>query len=236
MSDSVSSPDEPRAENKLFGKHKWRGKFFSADSKFGRAPEKPEGTGDDIASFLHIAGPRPEAAPWSAPFAPRIDVTAASRQSLATSIDQDDGIVDAYRRPKPRQNKGLRVKFESAPPAIIGVGGDEAELPSKDVSRTFAHSLSLEQSPSQNYSHHTASDQRSEAPGRPTIPYNETTFRSPSLQRRPTGVHEEPFAEESHHADHDRETVRSTTVGIQRSSPLRRDGQQNLDLGLQKKK
>ena len=197
--------------------------------------EKPEGNDDDIASFLHATGPRSEAAPWSAPLAPRLDVTAASRQPLANTSDQDDRIVDVYRRPKPRQNKGLRVKFESASPAIIGLGGDEAELPSRDVSRPLAHLLRPERSSSQNHCHYTASDQRPEAHGRSIIPYNETSFRSPSLQRRPTGVHEETPAKELHHAGHDRETVQSTSVRTQELSPPRRDGQQCLDRELRER-
>lgn len=234
MSESVSSPEESQGENKPFGKHNWRGKLFSADSRFGRAAEPLESTDDDVANFLHPAGTRPEAGTQSAPLPPRIDVAAGSRRPSAANVHQDDTIVDVYRRPKPRQNKGLCVRFDLGP-LVIGVGGDEAELPSRDVSRSFADSMRSERSPNRELSHYNTNDQRSQAYGRSTHPYDETSFPPSSLQRRPTGIDDENLVEESRHAGHDREAVQSAFSRIRKLSPRPRNEEQDLDLDLRKR-
>ncbi len=232
MSERVSSPEESRGENKLFGKHKWRGKLLSAESRFGIAAENRESADDDIAKFLHTAGTSPEAGPQSVPLAPRLDLAAASRRPSASSVDQDGTIVDVYRRPKPRQNKGLSVRFESTPPVVFGVGGDEAELPSKDVFRSFEDSVRSERSPSREPSHLT--DQRSRAYGWSTDVHDEPSFRPLSLQRRPTGMNDEIIEEESHYAGHDQEAFQSAFSRIPKMSLRPRNEEQDLDLDSRK--
>ena len=228
MSDIVFSSEEPRGENNLLGKHKWRGKLFSADSRFGRAAKTPESTNDDIANFLHTPALKPEAGPRSAPLVPRLDVSASSEQPAAANSGQDDRIVDVYRRPRPRQNKGLRVRFESAPPMIIGIGGDEAELPSRDVSRSFVGALRSERSPSQEQSNYNVIDQHREAYD------DETSFQIPSPWR-PTSVDGEQPVENPYHAGHDREAVQSGFTSIHESPSQSRDERQNLYPSLRKR-
>lgn len=230
MPESLSSPEESRAEIKLFGKHKWRGKLFSASSRFGRDVDNLEGTDDDIANFLNTADIRPEAGPQSAPLAPAIDIVAGSRTPSASQVDQDDTTVDVHRRAKPSHSKGLSVRFESAPPAIIGVGGDEAELPSRDVSKSFTNSVRYERSPSREPSHYNADDQRSEKD-----PNDETSFRPSSLRRRPTGIDDELVAEESHHAGYDREANQAAFAGIRKLSPRSRNQGQDLEYDLRER-
>ena len=227
MSDIVSSLEEPRGGNKVFGKYKWREKLFPADNKFGKAAENLENTDGDIANFLHAAGSGPEAGPRSAPLAPRVDVAATSRQPSAVNVDQDERIVDVYRRPKPRQNKGLCVRFESAPPVVIGVGGDEAEMPSRDVSRS-------ERSPNRQQSNYNACGRQPETYGPLPDHYDETCFQPPS-PRRPNGVEDKLFTEESHHAGPDREAVQSAFARMQNISSQTRDEQHNQYLNLRKK-
>ena len=234
MPDIVSSLEEPPGENKHFGKHKWRGKFFSADRKFGGAPRNLEKSDDDIANFLHTAGPRPEAGVRSTPLIPCVDVAAGSRQPAAASMDQEDKVVDVYRRPRPRQNKGLCVRFDSAPPVVIGVGGDEAEMPSRDVSRSSADTLRSEQSPSQEHPNCNTSDQHPEAHGRLPDHYDETCFQASPLQE-PAGHNDEIVAEESHYVGHDREAVQSAVAGIRKLPFQARDEQHNLYLSLRKR-
>ena len=233
MSDSVSFSEESRSANKFFAKHKWRGKLFSADSRFGRAADDVESTDDDVASFLHTAGTRPEVEPQSAPLAPRIDNDATgSRRPPAASLGLENTLVDVYRRPKPRQNKGLRVRFVSAPPAIIGEGGDEARLPSRDAFR-FADTVKSERSPSRELLHYNMDDQHSRACERPTDRSNEISFRPLPLQRRPTGFVDETLGAESYHAGHDREVFEPAfSVGRKSSPPLRKKVQ-DVDPNLQ---
>lgn len=234
MSDTVSSPGEHRGDDKLFGKRKWRGKFFPSDGRSGKAAENFGNTDNDIANFLHTADSGLETRPRSAPFAPRIDVSTSPRRSSAANVDQIDGIVDVYRRPKPRQNKGLCVRFEAAP-TVIGIGGDEAELPSRDVSKSFAEFMRSEKLSSQERSHYHASDHQPKGYGRSTDPYAATSFQPPSPPRRPIGADGEFLADESHHAGHEREAVQSTFVGMQISSSRHGNEYQDLDLDLQKK-
>ena len=216
------------------GKYKWRERLFPAESKFERAAENLENTDGDIANFLHAAGSRPEAGPRSAPLAPRVDIATSSKQPSAASVDQDERIVDVYRRPKPRQNKGLCVRFESATPVVIGVGGDEAELPSRDVSRSCTDSLRSERSPSRQQSNYNASGRQPESYGRSPDHYDETCFQPPS-PRRPTAVEDKLLAEESQPTGHDREAVQPAFAGIQNLSTQTRDEQHNLYLNWRKK-
>ena len=234
MSESASSPEESPGENKLLGKHKWRMKLFSADSKFGRAAEKLESNDDDIANFLHTTSARPEVEPRRPPLVPHTDAAAASAGSSAAQGNQDHAIVDIYRGPKARRNKGLHVRFESKPPEVIGVGGDEAELPSRDVSGSFAGLLEIETPPSQKLLYHNTSDQSSCAYGRLTHPYDEDPSRRLFLKRRPTGVDDELLVDASHHAGSDREVVQSTFAGIRNVSPRPRDEEQRMNLDGQK--
>ena len=234
MSDIVSSSEEPQGENNLLGKHKWRGKLFSADSRFGRAAKNPESTNDDIDNFLHTPALKPEAGPRSAPLIPRVDVAASSKQPATANSGQDDRIVDVYRRPKPRQNKGLCVRFESAPPVVIGVGGDKAELPSRDVSRSFARALRSEPSPSQEQLNYNVSDQHREVYGRLPDQYDENGFQAPS-PRRSTSVDNEQSVEKPYRAGHDREAVQSGSTRIQESPSQSRDERHNLYPSLRKR-
>ena len=230
MPESPSSTEESRVENKLFGRHKWRGKLFSADNRFGRGADNLESTDEDIANFLHTADTRPDAGPQSSPLAPRIDVATASRIPNPPQAIPDNLISDVYRRAKPRQNKGLRVGFESASSAVIGFGGDEAELPSRYVLSSFAGSVRSDPSPTREPSHYEANDQRSE-----TDPHNESSFQPSSLRRRPTGIDDELLAEESHHAGRDREAFQSALAGIRKLSPRPRNQEQDLDLNLRER-
>ena len=233
MSESPYSPEESPGETKLFGKHKWRMKLFSADSKPGRAAAgKLEGNDEDIADFLHTTSARPEVGPRRPLLVPR--TYAASTASSTAQENQDHAIVDIYRGPKARRNKGLHVRFESNPPEVIGVGGDEAELPSRDVSESFAGLLEMETPPSKKMLYHNSSDQSSRAYGRSTHPCDEDPSQSLFLRRKPTGVDDEVLVDESHQADCDREVVQSTFARIRNVSPRPRDEKQKINLDGQK--
>ena len=234
MSDIVPSLDEPRSEHKLLGNHKWRGKLFSADSRFGRGANKAENAEDDITNFLHTEVPKQEEGPRSAPLVPRVDAAANLGRPAAATEDQYDRIVDVYRRPKPRQNKGLSVRFDSTPPVVIGVGGDEAELPSRDVSSSFASPLRFQRSPSRERSNYSAGDQHPKSYGRLPDRYDETRIQAPSSQG-PTGVVDELLANESHHAGHDREAIDSGFAGARKLPSQPRNEQHDLYPSLRKK-
>ena len=138
MSEDMAPTEEARSEKKLSNKHKWRGKLFSAEEKFGRGVQTLENTEEDIANFLATAA-RPQARSQSAVPITSSDAAQEGRRPSIHSPPPD--MVDCYRRPKPKQHKGLHVTFAEAAPDIIGEGGEEADLPAMEVSRSHGPSV-----------------------------------------------------------------------------------------------
>ena len=138
MSQNMAPNEEARSEKKLSNKHKWRGKLFSAEGKFGRGVQSLENTEEDIANFLATAA-RPQARSQSAGPITSSDAAQEARRPSIHSPPPD--MVDCYRRPKPKQHKGLHVTFAPAAPDIIGEGGEEADLPAMEVSRSHGPSV-----------------------------------------------------------------------------------------------
>ena len=134
---SASPPEDGAKDNKIFGKHRWRGKIFHSEGIFGRTVEDQESNEEDLAHFLGNGTPRHVGRPQHAIPSPHIETQGASThtqmaQDIAASPSTPENI---YHRAKPKQNKGLHVGFVQAPPEIIGEGGDEAETPSILVSK-----------------------------------------------------------------------------------------------------
>ena len=79
---------------------------------------------------------------------PKIDVSVSQRYPGAQEVEGPRLVVPGQNLrsrsaspPRKRQkNKGLTVKFADDPPHVIGEGGDESEVPTKDVLRTRASS------------------------------------------------------------------------------------------------
>ena len=217
MSESVSPPEDSRTEHKNFNIHKWRGKLFSSEAKSGKGERAIESNDDDIAKFLQAAATTPEAPSKRQALAPRIDTSVAPRWPNATDVSQPGTtLVDVYRRPKARQNKGLHVSFSSAAPKVIGEGGDEAELPSKDVSLSSSTAersdLPAASQPlrSKNY------QQRLEAIEDPPNADIEASFRPTSLPRRSTGLGDDSIAKRP--SEHDSRFAESVSALSQSSN------------------
>lgn len=98
--------------------------------------------GNDIDRLLHQhpspTGAEAKPSPGQSLFASRLKSTNHPESLLALQESDLGPIKDTYRRPKPRMNKGLRVSFTSAAPEVIGEGGDEAELPSQEISKSLS--------------------------------------------------------------------------------------------------
>lgn len=190
MPEDRSPPQEAGRESKPASKHKWRGKLFSTEGRFGRGVGDSESTDDDVANFLHSAATKAKARPQPAQLAPRIDTTAAPRSPSATDLTQSETVVDVYRKPKPRQNKGLRVTFQTVVPEIIGEGGDEAELPPREVSKSLRYAAGNEHTQILGLPR-CVDGAKARGGRRPSpIPDDELTFQPKFLQRRPTGLSE----------------------------------------------
>ena len=191
MSENMAPNEEARSEKKLSNKHKWRGKLFSTEGKFGRGVQSLENTEEDIANFLATAA-RPQARSQSAvPITSSDAAQEARRPSIHSPLPD---MVDCYRRPKPKQHKGLHVTFAAAAPDIIGEGGEEADLPAMEVSRSYGPSVASVQlnarevlsgsdvEPQPGFQRRLSSSEAEEDP-RPAL-----------LQRTPTGLDKYPLA------------------------------------------
>ena len=206
--------EEARSESRLLSKHKWRGKLFSTEGKFGRSAESLESTDNDVANFLQGANPKPEAKSQPAAIAPRLDIATDARRSSVQSSPPET--VDVYRRPKPRQNKGLRVNFTTASPEIIGEGGDEAELPAREVSISHQHSVGPDRSKAREPAPAFDNEPSPEGQERPSESEREALFRPTSLQRTPTGLDDIPLEKHRDDGYHDADaadSVYSTSPG-----------------------
>ena len=124
-----TSPLEDGArDNKISGKHKWRGKIFNPDGIFSRTIEDQESNEEDLAHFLGNGAPRLEGQSQHS----SENATTQPTRGIAALSPSPENI---YHQAKPKQNKGLHVGFVQTPPEIIGEGGDEAETPSILVSK-----------------------------------------------------------------------------------------------------
>ncbi len=136
MSEGDSAMEQVRDDHKLWGKHKWRGKLFSNEEKEGRYLKQKGNHDDNVADFLHSSNDNTSAGEQHITLQPRIEASTPSRWPSATQVSKLGAGIPVYPRRKPPRNKNLHVAFQSAAPEIIGEGGDEAELPSIEISRS----------------------------------------------------------------------------------------------------
>lgn len=145
MSEHDATVDPGKPEHKLFGKHRWRGKLFSSEEK-GSKEERQGRQVNDVVEFLQTPGKRNDSfqkEPSSTSYEDRLPEAPLPQARPSSSSGQQP--TNYFRRKTPRR-QGLQVTFDSAPPLVIGVGGDEAELPSSEVRRSLP-SESLRQQP-----------------------------------------------------------------------------------------
>lgn len=144
-SDAEVSRDQPKASRRK----EWRDKISRKVSKAVRSAEKPSPeVHNDVADFLqgsgNPAGQVPLALPKElAPVKPTpalnpppsdglLALSQISRPSTAQS-SQSQSVQVLTARQRERRALKLHVQFTTAEPEIIGEGGDEAELPSREV-------------------------------------------------------------------------------------------------------
>ena len=191
MSENMAPLEETHSEKKLANKHKWRGKLFSTEGKFGRGMQSSENTEEDIANFLANTA-RPKAGSQSTVAITCNDAAQEARRPSVHSPPLD--IVDCYRRPKPRQHKGLHVTFTAAAPVIIGEGGEEADLPAMEVSRPYKPSSPSVQFNAQEVLSGSSVEPQADVQRRLPSSDAEGLSRLASLQRSPTGLDKYPSA------------------------------------------
>lgn len=221
MPDDDPASDAPREGHKLFKKYSWREKLSRREEKGNaRAADNVNdflGQSNKAVPSLSEPGPRS-----SLPTAPRIDVSVSPRWPSSHDLAKSPGLVgnldvpqqqqrgrwESSSRRKPRR-QGLNVQFAQIPPEIIGEGGDESDIPTREISiaRARSHSPYLE------------SFRSSRSPSTAVTPpgiqnacgAKHDGSRPRVLVRQPTGFHEErstsalppTLALTAHQADYD---------------------------------
>ena len=127
--------EQVRNEHKPWGKHKWRGKFFSSDENEGEYLRQKGNADDDVADFLHASSNSIGAGQQHTKPQPCAEAKNQSNWPSAVQVSTLNAGMPLYSRRNPRRNKGLHVTFDAGAPKIIGEGGDEADLPTVEISR-----------------------------------------------------------------------------------------------------
>ena len=153
MSEDGSISDASQSREQSTGR-RWRGKFLAKASKLGKAVDKITAKGqiqstqsdDNVSDFLY--GSENKAVPR-----PRINTASIPKSSPSSSatnlLDRSDHLESrpstshSQQLPMVKKKKrllptGTHVSFTTDSPAIIGEGGEEAEVPAQDVVRSWA--------------------------------------------------------------------------------------------------
>ena len=168
-------------DQKILGRHKWRGKFSRSER---RSTLQDASQGHEIEDFLY--GPRSGSlsAGNSGIDGPRLD-TSVAKSSLGVQPLPESQV----KRKLPRK-PGLRVKFSDGLPEIIGEGGDEAQLPPLSI---ISLREQITQRPRKNFEGNKAQDQDEkflplEAARNESAEAVEAPLNPCILQRRSTGL------------------------------------------------
>lgn len=190
-------------------KNKWKGKFFSSESKAKKNAENSEKYNQDVFDFLHPPGSRDGSNPSSDLAVPRIDTSTAPRWPSTTDTPGIDISKKPELRRKSPRKPNLQVAFVPTEPEIIGEGGDDAELPVIEVSKS-RKPLPFEESSSGHL--FTQNSPRFEqlviSKSKPDLENIEHFERAP-LQRKQTGLNDQLLEKDSlsHAQDRYVETV-----------------------------
>lgn len=184
-------------------KHKWRGKFFSSEGKAKKNVENPEKHNQDVLDFLRPPSSRDGSDPSLDVPIPRIDTSTAPRWQSATKAPHANTPKQPERRRKPPRKPNLHVSFESAVPEIIGEGGDDAELPVIEVSRSRKNPIPQQPSASDlleqesKQLEHTRNEKQFSVLRAKSILENDGPFKRKPLERKQTGLDSQPLEEEN---------------------------------------
>ena len=219
MSEREASVEHLPSERKFFSKHKWRGKLFTGEDKIAKSHNDPLQPADDLVDFLQ--GPAKSRSDTAQTV--RSESRTGAPDARTPSVSNTNSLISShagYQKRKDPRRKGLRVAFDSAPPDIIGEGGDEAEIPSINVaqSRSRAQSLRRSQDPaSKLYTRRSSPPPQIDLvvgqEARDVSPVDDKD-EPPPLQRRSTGFHDSQQASASHEAPTARDAA--NTAPIQR--------------------
>ena len=143
MADEDPDAEQSREHHRPFvslAASRWKDKLKDKASKLAKGSNKPASLQHEqnVSDFLR---PSPQSSP-----PPRPTANSKSSSSGLSIVPVEDRLdPTSYAPPPPapskkRKPKGLHVSFSNQEPEIIGEGGDEAELPSKDVKGSWTPS------------------------------------------------------------------------------------------------
>ena len=132
MADSNAEDEQSRERSKSLASlsaSRWREKLKEKANKFSRGRSGTEHHDANVSDFLGQSS---------------VPATDSRPSNLGLTIPPADKLDPANYAPVPtvtfgkrKKPKGLRVTFSSLEPDVIGEGGDESEIPSKDVVGTW---------------------------------------------------------------------------------------------------
>ncbi|KAI9821128.1 MAG: hypothetical protein M1827_003862 [Pycnora praestabilis] len=141
MPEDGSAVGRQQDDHKFLSRQHWRGKIFTNDETLAKEANQKFKLNDDVVDFLKPSTIRPPLSQNTVFPGPRLDISTASRWPTAAAVNPSSTPPTSHSRqssqgrsPGPRRKrKGLIVTFSDAMPDIIGEGGDEADLPPRDI-------------------------------------------------------------------------------------------------------
>lgn len=139
MSENAQPTEDDATTIKTAARSRWRDKLFSSESRRERDGNEQGSNEDEVAQFLGSSASKAKTRPPPLPIiTPRLNTDEVQQQSVAPPESDLSPVQDRYHKPRPPLKKGLTVSFERTPPCIIGEGGDDAQLPTREVTRSLA--------------------------------------------------------------------------------------------------
>ena len=207
MPGNDSAVEQSRDGHKFPGTHRWRAKLFSNDRITRKENHKRLDLDTAVSDFLGNATSKASAERQLEPSTPLTDTTTAREWPPAAgaawldteaTLHTGEPSQQSSRAKSPsdsrrKKNKGLRVRFADAAPLIIGEGGDEADLPPREIA-TLRGELKQERADHQADANKRAllvGDHRHDQPlerSRHVAPGSNEDPKSAPWQRRSTAI------------------------------------------------
>ena len=128
MADSTAEEEQSRERSKSLASmsaSRWRDKIKEKANKFSKPKTSPQQNDSNVSDFL-----RPSSSSTTEARPSTLGLTIPSTDKLDPGGYAPVPAVSFRQKPKP---KDLHVTFSTKEPDVIGEGGDESEIPSKDV-------------------------------------------------------------------------------------------------------
>ncbi|KAK3942204.1 hypothetical protein QBC46DRAFT_256902 [Diplogelasinospora grovesii] len=175
---------------KLFGRDRDRDRDRGRGQK--NSSNDDVSSSGDLNDFLHGPSDTLQVAHAAPPMLAKLDIKSATRYPNALTVEgQDDLPQDLGPQPRSRRRrnparKGLVVRFTDTYPEIIGVGGDECDIPTHEIAK---HKKTRPPAAAPVSAPPRRADTVTKAPGASSGPQqmDDGSFAPPPLRRTQTG-------------------------------------------------